>query len=375
MGLIHYQAGAADTAVQFFDLAASLSAKSTPVAFDPVVLGCLNNMAQINLQYRRPNDAMEMLSDALARGNAALANLYAECDRSSDMSQSDEEDIKYSRRLRRKLARTVLNMAHVRFFNCEYSSAMAACMDALRLMHNNLEEMEVAAIWYNIALNHYHQGNKAEALVNFDKFVDMVLKLRGANHYQLADVYHRQGQIYFEMGNLYKGVKPLNEALRLRRLVLGENHVLVAETLCLQGQIYQAREEFDFALTALSQAVEIQRINSREEKNVSFDLAHTLIQLGRTYHWKGEIHKSLEAYLEAAQLTKSFFGERHLFVARIESILGTLYLEIGKVADATAAFERATKIKREQGLPDEDCLAPDILMHTKMEQKPVAPTA
>jgi len=72
MGLIHYHWGSPDTALQFFDLAASLSKQLTPLAFDPVILGCLNNMAQIHLQYGRPADAMELLSDALTRGNAAL---------------------------------------------------------------------------------------------------------------------------------------------------------------------------------------------------------------------------------------------------------------------------------------------------------------
>ena len=77
MGLIHYHWGSEDSAMQFFDLAASLSQQHNATQFDPVILGCLNNMAQIHLQHGRSQDAMDMLSDALTRGNAALTTIYA----------------------------------------------------------------------------------------------------------------------------------------------------------------------------------------------------------------------------------------------------------------------------------------------------------
>jgi GAF domain len=54
MGLIHYHWGSPDSAVQFFDLAASLSQQHDALSFDPVILACLNNMAQIHLQHGRP---------------------------------------------------------------------------------------------------------------------------------------------------------------------------------------------------------------------------------------------------------------------------------------------------------------------------------
>jgi GAF domain-containing protein len=75
MGLIHYHWGSADNAMQFFDLAASLSHPHEATKFDPVILASLNNMAQIHLQFGRAQDAMDMLTDALTRGNAALTTI------------------------------------------------------------------------------------------------------------------------------------------------------------------------------------------------------------------------------------------------------------------------------------------------------------
>lgn len=340
MGLVHYHWGGADSAMQFFDLAASLSGIHEATSFDPVVLACLNNMAQIHLQYGRVHDAMAMLSDALTRGNAALTTIYGNDDdddydddyleqeedhQDSGMKNEDgkryresarrpsgskkrEADARRTRRLRRKLARTLLNMGSVQFFKCDYDAAMGTCNDALMLLHTNMDEIEVAAIWYNIALLHYHKGNKLEALEKLEQFLQLAphvlsspasctqcfdatccnnngtdksssssnngqpsssssseniietqqqaLSLlrngcSGNNHLQIAEALHRKGKIYFEMGNLYEAMTPLNEALRVRHAILGENHPTVAETLCLIGKVLQEREEYDVSLCFL----------------------------------------------------------------------------------------------------------------------------
>jgi tetratricopeptide (TPR) repeat protein len=372
MGLIHYLWGTPDTAVQFFELAASLSAKSTPLTFDPVVLGCLNNMAQIHLQYRRPNDATEMLEDALTRGNAALATMYSDPDRSPS-SAVEEEEMGRTHRLRRKLARTVMNLGHVHFFNCDYEASMATCMDALRLMHTNMDEPEVAAVWYNVSLLNYHQGNKVEALEKINKFINMASQLKGVNQVQLADALYRKGLIRFEMGQLYECMWPLNESLRIRKR--DDNHVAVAESLCLIGKVLQVREEYDFALNALTQALDIQRKISADEKLSSFEVAQTLLEVGRAFHSKGELDESLKVYLEVADLTRNFFGDRHPFVARIDIIIGNLYLENGKIDEGLAAFSEAMKIRMEQGLPVDVNPVHDKLAGIKMEFNPVAPMA
>jgi hypothetical protein len=67
------------------------------LGLDPVVLGCLNNMAQINLQYGIPTMRW-MLTDALTRGKAALAATYGEDDQTNAAGCKSG-----TRRLRRKL--------------------------------------------------------------------------------------------------------------------------------------------------------------------------------------------------------------------------------------------------------------------------------
>lgn len=381
MGLIHYNWGSADSAMQYFDLAASLSQQHDATHFDPVVLGCLNNMAQINLHYGRSNDAMELLSDALTRGNAALTTIYGSG--LDDMSCSSEDsesralqqkrrknDARRTRRLRRKLARTVLNIGHVHFFKCEYDAAMRTCFDALRLIHTNMEEIEVVAVWYNMALVHYYKGDKLEALEKINQFLDKAIKvLPTGPHVQLGDALQRKGKILFEMGNLYESMTPLNEALKIRRALLGENHSAVAESFCLIGKVLLEREEYDFALNALEMGLSVQRRSlaamvalSGDEPLLSFEVAQTLLEIGRAYHAKGQLQNSLQIYLEVAELTRKFFGERHPFVARIDNIVGNLYLEMGDTDNSLTHFQEAMKIQVEHGIAVDMAVVQDPLL-------------
>lgn len=365
MGLIHYHWGSPESAVQFFDLAASLSHANaqTPLAFDPVVLGCLNNMAQIHLQFGKPHDAMEMLSDALTRGNAALAALY-------ENSTLDAR----TRRLRRKLSRTVTNMGHVHFFNSDYDAAMVACNDALRLLHTNIDDMEAAAAWFNIGILQHHKGERTNALKYLDMFLVRVRVLLGPKHLQMADGLFRRGMILFEMGNLYESMKPLNEALSIRQTLLGPKHSAVAETLCLIGKVLQSREEYDFALNALQEGLAIQR-EAAGEDGLSFEAAQTLLDVGRAYHSKGNLQESLTVYKEVGALTRKFFGDRHPFVARLDIIIGNLLLEDGNVDDSLGLFAEATQIQQEQGLPVELGIVSDPLLGVQRSHDTVAPSA
>jgi tetratricopeptide (TPR) repeat protein len=371
MGLVHYCWESPDMALQFFHLAASVSHKMSPLAYDPVDLGCVNNMAQIHLQYGRSSDAMKMLEEALTRGNETLAAMYSKTDTGSDSEDQaslrsdtstplEELEARRTRRLRRKLARTVLNMGHVHFYNCEYEAAMATCRDALGLLGDSTEQSEVAAVWFNMSMLFHHQSNEQQAMVYLDKYLGLACKVVGHGHVQIADALYRKGVIAYEIGNLEECMTAVNEALKIWRLELGEYHSLLVKPLGLIGKVHLAKAEYDSALEALTQSLEIQRKAWSDGLDHSFDVAQTLLEVGRAYHAKADLKSSLETYLEVADLARNYFGEGHAFVARIVAMIGNLYAESGQVEESVAFLAEAAMIRKEQGLPFESNGAHDI---------------
>jgi tetratricopeptide (TPR) repeat protein len=341
MGLIHYHWGSPDSAVQFFDLAASLSRQHDTLSFDPVMLGCLNNMAQVHLQHNRPNDAMELLSDAVVRGNAALVAMYGSEEQADDAQK--KVDMKRTRRLRKKLARTVMNMGHVHFVRCNYEAAMATCNDALMLLHTNMDESEVAAVWFNLALLHYYSGSKNESLQHLDKYLEMAEARNGTNHLQVAEGYYRKGQVLYELNNLQDAMGFLAKALEVRRHTLGDLHPAVADAYFLIGKVLADRREYDASLTSFEKVLNIQKALSQDD--LSFDVAQTLLDVARVHHLKGDFEESITVYSEVLDLTKKFFGESHPFVSRITTILGDLYTETGEPEKSARCYDEVKRLE------------------------------
>jgi tetratricopeptide (TPR) repeat protein len=391
MGQVHYHWGSQETALQFFHLAASVSQQISPLAFDPIdlgkyienarrnvqalqflidtpsflYLGCVNNMAQIHLQFGQPDDAMKMLVEALDRGNRTLASMYRsnepepKADREDDGSEATfeddgedddsakaNEDARHTSRLRRKLARTLINIGHVHYFNGEYDAAMQSLRDAARLIDSKtMTGRTRATIHYNMALTLYQQGKRADALPLMDIFLEAGEKFNGAEHLQNADALYHKGTILFAMGNFADCLKILDDALRIQEVRLGPNHSGLTETLSLYGKALLATGDNDAALAKLTECMNVYRkqLNGSE---LNLDAAQTLLDVGKALHMKGQLSESLKTYIEVLEWTKNFFGPQHPFVARILGIVGNLYVESGKADESKPFLEEAARIEQ-----------------------------
>lgn len=356
MGLIHYRWGSPDSAIQFFNLASSFSHQLSPLAFDPVILASINNMAQINLQFSRPDNAMEYLTDALARGNAALATMYGEVRHDKEILYDDERrqasEVRRSRRLRRKLSRTLLNIAHVHYFRSEFDQAIASCRDVLKLLHTNTDDPEVAAVWYNMGMLEYHLGRPQNSIQLIDKYLSRASVILGPSHLQVSGGLLRKGQILFEAGSMDAALEQIEHALRIRRAKVGGDHVLVAEALGLKGKVLLAKEAFAFSLEPLTTAVGIFRKFGGGD-GIPLDAAQIMLDLGRSLHANNRNEDAISIYREVLEIAKAFFGPKHEFVGRVAVIIGKIHIERGHMDAAIAELTIAAEIQLEREGPSQ----------------------
>ena len=405
MGLIHYHWCRPDTALQFFHLAASVSHKFSPLNFDPVDLCSVNNMAQIHLLLRKPEEALSMLQETLKRGNATLAALYKSIEQKQQQQQQstaattstttepasqasadatnknglkttdtteeakEEEDpealaqlmveedndeaARKTRRLRRKLARTLLDIGHVHFFNNDLDKALSSCREAITLVDDHMPGITLAAAWYNLSLVLHHQGHNSEALSCLENFghVARTNQLIDKDHVQFGDASQLKGAMLFDMGHYQECVEALNEALRIRRLQFGSSSGILVETLGLLGKAYLAQDDHvDLAIQALTECIEIENktnssttttVNANGKRSaaaeahtsLSLEAAQTMLDLGRAYQIKGDLSASQAQYEQVHDWAKAFFGTQHAFPTRI----GTLLEKLRSEAPASAA--------------------------------------
>jgi tetratricopeptide (TPR) repeat protein len=369
MGLIHYYWCRPDTALQFFHLAASVSYKFNPLKFDPVDLTSANNMAQIYLQMRKPEEAKKMMASTLKRGNDLLSDLYksvepkteqgdAEPDPESlaeSMASDTDEVTRKTRRLRRKLARTLLNLGHVHFFNGDLDAAMKTCKDAIPLLDGGMVGLDLAASWFNMAMIFHYLSKNDEAISAVNRFLDVSSRkdLIDGDHVQKGDALQLKGECLYELGRQAESLEALTESLRIRRLKFGESSGMLVETLGLLGKVYLARNEVEPAITSLTQCLTIERSATTDATStsitLSFEASQILLDLGRAHQSKGDIEASLSHYLQVLVWARSFFGATHVFVSRIATIVGNLYAQAGKLTESQQFLTEAAIIQASSG--------------------------
>ena len=381
MGLIHYSWGSDDSAVHFFELAISLASSTPPINPDLIILACLNNIGQIRLQCGRTPEATALFNDALARGKASFAPISITNNEdagkvtqltSASSSIPSSASTRSPTPLHRFLARTLMNIGQVYFCNCDFTSSKRTWLDALRLLHPRAPDVKAAALEYNMGLLHHHQNERVQAIEQLDLFLEKATRLLGGrNHLQVAAALHREGWIYFEMGDLYKSMKPLTESLHIRTQLLGPKHALVAQSLFKLAKVLQEREEYEWASKALEDCLQVRRSRCPNGEG-SLEVTQTLMELGRTYHARGQREASVEAYLEVLRLTQRFFGYRHKYVARIQNIVGNLYLEVNQVGKAMIYLINAMRIHVEEGLPIDLAVVQNALLRVHLERHPGA---
>ena len=362
MGEIQYHWGNQEAAMQFFHLAASVSHKMSPLAFDPVDISCINNMAQIHLQYGQPDDAMKMLVEALERGNRTLAAMYRQTEveyentakASSDggdgelvdeISQTlEERDAFRTRRLRRKLARTLLNISHVHYYNGDMASAMKCLHEAIPILDKRtMTGRTMSAIWYNMSLIFLRQGKLEEALSYLTKFLNFATALLPSSHLQLGDAFHQKAIILAGLGKAEEAMEPIEKAIQIREEQLGSNSTCVAESLELKGKILLAQEDYDGALDSFKKSLNLEVSKGGE---LNLEAAQTMLEMGRAYHSKGDAMEAVATYTKVLEWTRKHFGPKHAFVARVAGIVGSIYTETGKVEESKPFLEEAQKIQQ-----------------------------
>jgi len=327
MGQIQYHWQNQETAMQFFHLAASVSHKLSPLFFDPIDISCINNMAQIHLQFGQPDDALKMLKETLDRGNRTLAAMYrlTETEHGDENHeiplQYEEKDCLRTRRLRKKMALTILNIAHVQFNKCDYDDSLKSLGNAVPLLDKKMTGKKLAAIWYNSSLIFHRQNKLPESIEYLDKFIQQASGLIGPDHLQIGDGWHEKALVLFEMGRMEEAMTSIDKAILIRNLHLGEISSCSAESLELKGKLFMEQQNYKEALVCLNKSLEIERCQQNPKQGMTLELAQTLMDLGRAYNALGNATEALSSYEQALEWAQHFFGPDHAICARISGII------------------------------------------------------
>jgi len=202
------------------------------------------------------------------------------------------------------------------------------------------DHLYVSRIFKNIGSCYSSLEKYEKSIEMFQRALEITIKYKGTR--SLA-----AGELYLEIGGLYHNLKKYQEALLALRSSLdifewNKNSLLYGRTCNSIGKVFYCLEDLDKAMEYYSCAMEI--FGDDNEEN-AYDLAMIYNNVGTVFIVRKR-YKEAEKFLNISlDITKKYFGDGHIELAKKYHNLGFLYKEQGKLVKALSVYQESLKLK------------------------------
>lgn len=151
----------------------------------------------------------------------------------------------------------------------------------------------------------------------------------------------RIGEIYFELGNVQKGIKILEEVLSLQIKLMGENHINIAAMLSNLAKGYANIEITDRQIFALHRAIKIYEKNMTPE---ALSIGELYNNLGMAYGSQRDSSKAIFYLNKALKIYQKTIDESHPSMIMLIDNFGLFYKDFGSVEQSLPFHKRAISL-------------------------------
>lgn len=249
---------------------------------------------------------------------------------------------------------------------------MAPVCYYIGLIYQKKERYEEAMNFHSKAMlineNHYGKGSQecapsdlqiSKVFLALQSYEESVSRLH--NHIKvfcdeshdcedLGEVYHSLGLAQSKLGTYEESISSLNKALDMMTKVLGESHLNVAETRLDLAKILEECGNIDEAIGVYDHSITALQAASGVDSRV---IASAYSRLGTLFEEKGNIDASLHSYKQALKMySENSPGSDSRAVAETLFNIGKIYDQMGNNDKANSCFSECVKIYRSN---DEEC--------------------
>ncbi|MGZ6298392.1 MAG: tetratricopeptide repeat protein, partial [Parachlamydiaceae bacterium] len=226
---------------------------------------------------------------------------------------------------------------HPKVFECEMllNLPLGKSLEILQLMQKLFGDghPNLATIYHSIGFVLHHQGKYEEALQNYTQALEMRKKLFGEDHLDVAASYNDIGLVLHHQGKYKEASQHYAQALKIGEKLLGEKHPHVATSYCNIGSVLHHQGKYEEALQHYTQALEMGKKLLGEEHPA---VTTTYGNIGLVLHHQGKYEEASQHYTQALEMEKKLLGEEHVALA-------TTYSNIGSVLNAQGKYEEALR--------------------------------
>jgi tetratricopeptide (TPR) repeat protein len=293
----------------------------------------------LNLAIQLGND--EQKADILQ----ALGVGYEGLQQSEDALRNYQQSLDIKRRLGMKdgIASSLNAMANLQSSMGNSEAALKNFLESLKIRRDIGDKAGIGAVLNDLAGFYDDHGRSVEALKLYKESLQIQIDL--GDQQTRALVLNNIGNMYLKSGNYQDAQTYYEQALQIREKFnvpadIAETRNNLGEAAADLGMYDQAVEQYHEALDLYRKAGNKPRI------------AFVTASLGTVFANQGRYGAALSAQDEAMKSYRAL-GERSLDTVTVEEGYGQALSQVGKTAEAKAAFDDALALAREQKSPDE----------------------
>ncbi len=227
------------------------------------------------------------------------------------------------------------------YFLKDYDQAILNYQKAIeiRAKLSAADRPDLAGSYYNTGVAHSAQGAYRNAIFNFKTAIRIRENLQDT--IPLAESYGQLGENYGLVGDYQQALNCLSITLDLYQKVYGAKHKRVGITHYGIGNLYASMKENVAAATAYQKALEVYQHLTDERRK-----ANTLHSLGHIYTQLKKHDQALTVLREALAIHSRLFGAESIYVANGLNSLGLAYKAQQKYDLALTALEQSLGLRK-----------------------------
>ncbi len=252
-----------------------------------------------------------------------------------------------------------------------YKLSLDAANKALKICKekNELDSIEEAKAYTNIANCHMKTGLYKEALMDYEKAKKIMFTLLPDDHQDTVEIIKTQARLYFILGNYSNSLKYLNVCSDQITKKFGKEHFEASKIYLNIGNVYTHIGEYSNALDYYERTLSIM-LKSPDENTGYLNKIYN--NLAITYGNIGDYTTAINFHKKAFALKIKLYGENSLKVALSYSGIGNVYEKMGQYHLAleyhNKSLNLANSINREN-IPEIPGLYNNIgLVYAKMKE-------
>lgn len=208
---------------------------------------------------------------------------------------------------------------------------------------------QVADVWHQVGSIGYRQVNYDKAIQNWEKALEIRLKVLAPDHRDLIRSYNNLGGVYFDQGQYDKSIECAQKSLAILLKTLGPDHPEVANSYNILGVLFYIKKEYDKSIENHQKSLDILfKIKGPDHTEV----ATSYQNIGNSFNSKGSYDKAMEHHQKALEIRLKVLGPDHPDVATSYQNIGSLFNSKGTYHKAMEYHQKALEIRLKVLGPD-----------------------